>query len=270
MATTFMIEWAELSAMQKHLLTQAAGKFAACDNANTVKHLSDVLYNVVCGVYRQVAEVKGIKVGPHDYFNFHALRDRAVTEALELEAGLRAKLKIANVADYPPYVQEGIAYFRANLGKYFADYVFESDGAPRRKYKTDWDANSRVSELFKQFEEQGYLELVAQLQHEQVVWRRTHLLGMHEPGAARVDWMAAVDGRLDDLQASITGEFQMLRSKVDFGLEAVASDLASAFPMSDLRRAYLSLALSKPSDLDMRQTDCYGRPQYLFEDCTPA
>jgi hypothetical protein len=82
--------------------------------------------------------------------------------------------------------------------------------------------------------------------------------------------MAAVDGRLDDLQASITGEFQMLRSKVDFGLEAAASDLASAFPMSDLRRAYLSLALSKPSDLDMRQTDCYGRPQYLFEDCTPA
>lgn len=210
-----LINWHELSHAQQELALHAAHAYAYCDNAHRLERTRMVLRQVIEGIGQQVLESRALD--PAMYSQWSHLEERAVTEAMALH--LSKKLPWIqglpkNEADYPSYVQEGIAYFRANLGKYYDDDVAISGSYLRRRiHKCDIYVNTRVDEIFRQFEENGYGKLVAQLKHERVVWRRKNLLDLQEP--------------FPDAPASV---MEKQSAPTESAAEATVADMLADFP----------------------------------------
>lgn len=112
------------------------------------------------------------------------LREQGIAEvALRQQKAKQATKTPVDVdeSSYPAYVQENISYFRENLGRLLYDEVQCDNGRILRNHPIDYYANLRVTEIFQQFTENGYSDLVAQLKREQVRWKRVNLLLLTEP-----------------------------------------------------------------------------------------
>lgn len=167
--------------------------------------------SVVKGILLSASSAGRVDLSYRDPLFWNAadvLREQGIAEAALRQQ--KAKLDAETPAEvdessYPAYVQENIAYFRENLGRLLYDEVQSASGGPLRLHPTDYYANQRVNEIFQQFTENGYADLVAKLKREQVRWRRVNLLLLTEPfPAADEDTAAPKHPELDQFADEIT------------------------------------------------------------------